>query len=431
MRNFRPIPLRLATAALFAAIALTATSGSASAQSVQAPAASTRVQAALDLLKTDNAWTLEQQETICEIPAPPFMEAERGVEYRKRLEALGLRNVRVDSVGNVIAERPGTGQGPTVVLAGHLDTVFPEGTDVTVKHENGRMSAPGISDDCRGLASVLAVARAMQKAGVQTTGTVYFVGDVGEEGAGNLRGMRYLFGKELAGKVDYFISIDGSGLGLTTRAVGSHRYEVTYRGPGGHSYGAFGIPNPIHAMGRAVARIADLQVPSSPKTTFSVGMVSGGTSVNSIPFSATIQIDMRSEAPASLNALDSQVQTILHEALAEENARWTGQRAARAQLTMEIDTIGIRPANSAQTASSPIVMAATSAAKALGFTARGGASSTDSNIPLSLGIPAITISGGGHGGGSHSLGEWYEDGDSAWLGPQWATLIVTRLAGAK
>jgi len=246
------------------------------------PTSNAKLRAALDILKADNAWTIQQQIELTQIPAPPFKEAARGAEYKKRLEALGLRNVRVDAVGNVIAERKGVGTGPTVVIAGHLDTVFPEGTDVTVKHDGDKLRAPGISDDVRGLAVVLAVARAFEKAGVQTNGTVYFIGNVGEEGPGNLRGTRHLFTTELKGKIDYFISVDGADLDIASRAVGSNRYRVTYKGPGGHSYGAFGIPNPIHALGRAIAGIADIQVPATPKTTFNVGIIQGGTSVNSI-----------------------------------------------------------------------------------------------------------------------------------------------------
>lgn len=417
------------------AMAIAATSGALRAQSLPIPSDHPRVRAALDTIKAQNEWTLSQQISLCEIAAPPFKETRRGAEYVRRLRALGLTNVRVDSVGNVIAERPGSGRGPTVVIAGHLDTVFPEGTDVRVKRNGTRLSGPGIGDDCRGLAVVLAVARAFQQAKVQTNGTVYFIGNVGEEGPGNLRGMRYLFGSSpLKGKIDYFISVDGTGLDVTSRGVGSKRYKVAYKGPGGHSYGAFGIPNPIHALGRAMAEIADLQVPSSPKTTFNVGVIDGGTSVNSIPFEASMEIDMRSESPVSLDSVDASVQQILTSALTRENERWakqTGARAERARLSLVIDTIGIRPANSAQTDSARIVATALSAGRALGFTARPGASSTDSNIPMHLGIPAITIDGGGQGSGAHSLGEWYDDGDRGWLGPQWAALVVASLAGVR
>src|SRR3954470_5107203 len=303
------------------------------------PTSNAKLRAALDVLKADNAWTVQQQIELTQIPAPPFKETARAAEYKKRLEALGLRNVRIDAVGNVIAERKGVGTGPTVVIAGHLDTVFPEGTDVTVKRDGDKLRAPGISDDDRGLAVVLAVARAFEKTGIQTNGTVYFIGNVGEEGPGNLRGTRYLFAKELKGKIDYFISVDGTGLDVASRAVGSYRYRVTYKGPGGHSYGAFGIPNPIHALGRAIAGIADIQVPTTPKTTFNVGIVSGGTSVNSIPFEGSMEVDMRSEDAKSLADVNEKVMRVLRQALDAENARGPGARAAKAKLTMTIDTI--------------------------------------------------------------------------------------------
>jgi tripeptide aminopeptidase len=394
------------------------------------PTTNPRVRAALDLIKADNAWTIQQQIELTQIPSPPFKESVRGADFKRRLEALGLKNVRIDSVGNVIAERRGVGSGPTVVIAGHLDTVFPEGTNVTVKHAGDTLRAPGIGDDDRGLAVVLAVVRAFEKSGVQTSGTVYFVGDVGEEGPGNLRGMRHLFGKELKGKVNYFISVDDSGLGIASRAVGSNRYRVTYKGPGGHSYGAFGIPNPIHALGRAIAGISDIQVPTTPKTTFNVGVIQGGTSVNSISGNASMEVDMRSEDAASLATVNMKVQKILHDALAAENARWTGSRAAAAKLTMIIDTIGIRPTG-AQADGAPIVQTALGAAKALGFTSATSASSTDANWPISLGIPAIRIGGGGLAEGAHSLGEWYQDGPTGYVGVQWAALIVAALAGVK
>jgi tripeptide aminopeptidase len=392
------------------------------------PITNSKVRAALDMIKSDNAWTIQQQIELTQIPAPPFKETVRGLEFKKRLEALGLRTVRIDSAGNVIAERKGVGSGPTVVIAGHLDTVFPEGTDVSVKQDGDKLRAPGIGDDDRGLAVVLAVARAFEKTGIQTGGTIYFVGDVGEEGPGNLRGMRQLFTKELKGKVDYFISVDDAGLGIASRAVGSHRYRISYKGPGGHSYGAFGIPNPIHALGRAISAIADIQVPSTPKTTFNVGVIEGGTSVNSISGSASMEVDMRSEDPASLAAVDTKVQRIIRSALAAENGRWTSAAAAKARLTLTVDTIGIRPTGS-QLDAAPIVQSAIASGKALGFTASTTASSTDANLPISLGIPAIRINGGGTSEGAHSLGEWYSDGPTGYVGVQWAALIVATLAG--
>lgn len=397
------------------------------AQTVQLADRHPAVTGALDAIRQDNAWTVAQQISICEIPAPPFKEAVRAEEFRRRLAALGLTGARIDSEGNVIAERPGTGAGPRVLISAHLDTVFPEGTDVTVTRTGTRLAGPGIGDDCRGLAVLLQLVKAMQDAGIQTTGDVTFVGTVGEEGEGNLRGVRHLFEAGSAGRIDYFISVDGAGFGLTTGAVGSHRYRVSYEGPGGHSYGAFGMPNPIHALGRAMAKIADLPVPATPRTTFNVGVISGGTSVNSIAFSAAMDVDLRSESQEELDRLDTKLRAALAEALAEERARWP---ASRQPLTLTIEEIGRRPAGM-QPDSAYIVRTALAAARALDTPTRTNVSSTDSNVPISLGVPAITIDGGGRGGGAHSLGEWYDDGDEGWRGPQWALLIVTALAGVR
>ncbi|HPV73891.1 MAG: M20/M25/M40 family metallo-hydrolase [Gemmatimonadetes bacterium] len=392
-------------------------------QPATVPADHPAVKAALAAIQRDNAWTLEQQVSICEIPAPPFKEEKRGLEMKRRFEALGLP-VAIDSIGNVIATRKGTGNGPTVAIAGHLDTVFPEGTNVAVKKEGTKMTAPGIGDDCRGLATILAVARAMQDAKIQTPGTILFIANVGEEGPGNLRGMRYLFRKPPQ-KIDYFISVDGTGLGLTTGGVGSHRYLIQYTGPGGHSYGAFGMANPIHAMGRAIAKISEFRVPKEPKTTFNVGIVSGGTSVNTISPLGAMEVDMRSESPVELAKVDAKFKTALAEALREENARWPG---ARDTVSLKITDMGVRPAAQVNDTSF-IARTALTAGKSLGFTAPTGASSTDSNIPMSLGIPAITIDGGGEGKGAHSITESYDDGKEGFKGPQWALLIVSALTG--
>ena len=385
------------------------------------------LKAALDQIKADNAWTLEQQRTICIIPAPPFKEQVRGIEMSKRLSALGLRDVRTDAEGNVIAERPGSGSGPLVVLSAHLDTVFPEGTDVTVKTEGTRMKGPGIGDDCRGLAVILAVARALNAQKVHTRGTILFIATVGEEGPGDLRGVRALFRGPLKDRITHFISVDGTGLSLAHRGVGSHRYKVRFIGPGGHSFGAFGMPNPAHAMGRAIARIADIHTPAKPKTTFNVGVLSGGTSVNSIPFEVAMEVDMRSESAAALNTVDAQIRRAIATAVTEERARWPNSKVA---LDVKIDTMGIRAASESQTDQTPIVKTALDAAVALGD-ARPipHAGSTDSNIPLSMNIPAITIGGGGLGTGGHSLGEAYDDGPQGWKGPQWVALVVTTLVG--
>ena len=390
---------------------------------LQVPTDHPAVQRALEYLQTSEPETLDEQASICEIAAPPFHEAERAEEYGRRLAAVGLEDVRVDAEGNAIGERPGVGDGPTVVLSAHLDTVFPPGTDVTVTREGELLSGPGIGDDCRGLTVVLAVARAMQEVELETEGTIIFVGTVGEEGVGDLRGVKHLFGDELEGRVDYFISIDGTGLGITHRAVGSHRYEVTFKGPGGHSYGAFGMPNPIHALGRAIAKIADFQVPRQPRVTFNVGLVEGGTSVNSIAYETTMTVDMRSESVEELGEIDSRFREAVQAALDEENGRWESD----VQLEVEIVSIGVRPAGQTP-ADSATVRVAVQAVEILGFEARLGGGSTDSNIPMSLGIPAVTIDGGGAGGGAHSLDESFDTTDSH-IGTQWALLLALTLAG--
>jgi acetylornithine deacetylase/succinyl-diaminopimelate desuccinylase-like protein len=262
-------------------LALLAGASRLAAQAVPVPMNNPAVTAALEMIRKDSAWTLDQQVSICEIPAPPFKESVRAAEMVKRFKDHNLANVRIDAEGNVIGERDGAGSGPTVVLSGHLDTVFPEGTDVKVTRQGTLFKGPGIGDDCRGLATLLAVARAVDQAKVPFPGKILFVATVGEEGPGNLRGVRALF-KSPPEKIDFFISVDGTGLGLTTGAVGSHRYKVEFQNNGGHSFGAFGMPAPIHAMGRAIAKIGDFKVPARPKTTFNVGIVSGGTSVNTI-----------------------------------------------------------------------------------------------------------------------------------------------------
>ena len=411
-------------------LALAPSAARAQAAAPSGPSASSahdrRLRAALEILKRDNAWTLAQQVSLCEIPAPPFKEARRAAAFRDRLRALGLVRVRIDGEGNAIGELPGTGNGPLVVLAGHLDTVFPETTNVKTRRVGTRIYGPGIGDDCRGLAAVLAVARAFKLANVRLPGTVMFVGDVGEEGQGDLRGVRHLYATEGARRLDYFVSVDGAGSGLTTRAVGSRRYRVTYSGAGGHSYGDFGVPNPLHALGRAVAKIGDMQVPATPRTTFNVGIVRGGTSVNSIAAEASFDLDLRSESAEALAQVDARARQIMRDALDEEHARWPGA-AARSRLTLRVDTIGSRAAGT-QPDSARIVRTALEAAATLGLSPRSGASSTDANVPIGLGRPGITIDGGGTGGGSHSPEEWYEDGPRGWLGPQWAALIVSSLA---
>ena len=385
-----------------------------------------RVRQALAYAARTEPRTIDEQVAICEIEAPPFKEARRAADFRRRMEAAGLRNVRIDSVGNVIGERPGEPGQPVIVISGHLDTVFPEGTDVRVRREGTLLHGPGIGDDCRGLAVVLAVARALDHAQIRTRGTVLFVGTVGEEGAGNLRGVRHLFEKELRGRVTHFISVDDTGYEMTKDAVGSYRYRVAYRGPGGHSYSSFGMPNPVHALGRAIARISDFQVPADPKVTFSVGVVEGGTSVNAIAAEASMLVDMRSVAPAALDSLDRRFHAAVRQAVDEENARWP---ASTVRLTVDVERTGTRPAGT-QPADAPIVRAARAAGQRLGFEPNVTASSTDANIPMSLGIPSLTIGAGGKGEGAHSLAESW-DSQGSEKGTQWVLLLVLGLAGVR
>jgi acetylornithine deacetylase/succinyl-diaminopimelate desuccinylase-like protein len=261
----------------------------------------------------------------------------------------------------------------------------------------------------------------MVKGNVQTPGTITFVGDVGEEGLGDLRGVKYLFREGMKGQIDRFVSVDGTGLGLTHIGVGSLRYRVTFKGPGGHSFGAFGMVNPIHALGRAMARISDFQVPTEPKTTFNVGRIGGGTSVNAIPYEAWMEVDMRSSDQASLQSVDAKFHKAVDDAVADENARW-GSR----QLTVEKTLVGDRPAGRTQ-ANAPIVTAAVSVTKALNLPVSLDEGSTDSNIPMNMGIPAITIDGGGRGRGAHALDESFDSTD-LWQGTQRALLLAIALA---
>ena len=380
------------------------------------------VRAALDAARAFEGRTIADQVRYCEVPAPPFNEAARAALLSREFTALGLQQVRTDRAGNVLGERPGAGDRPRLVVASHLDTVFPEGTDVQVSRTGSLLRGPGIGDNCRGLAVLVAIVRALAEGKVQTQGPITFVANVGEEGLGDLRGMKVLFGETLKGRVDRFVSIDGGGLHVTNVSVGSLRYRVTFKGPGGHSFGAFGLANPAAALGRAMARIADFQVPRQPRTTFNIGRIGGGTSVNAIPFEAWMEVDLRSSDAAALKDLDDRLQAAIDAAVREENARWgrPGVISAAKEL------VGDRPAGSIP-AESPIVAAARAAGAALGLSIPLGEGSTDANVPMSLGIPAITIGGGGRGADAHALSESFDTTD-AWQGTQHALLVTIALA---
>src|SRR6266566_2634659 len=390
----------------------------------QAILANPKVIKTFEDIKADDDTAFAEQKRITEIPAPPYKEHVRAEYYLNRFQELGLKDAFIDTEGNVIALRKGSGDGrPKLVVSAHLDTVFPEGTDVAVKEGDGAVRAPGIGDDSRGLAAMLSLIKSINANGIATVGDVMFVGTVGEEELGNLRGVKALFRDHA--DIDGFISIDGLGITrVVNQGTGSHRYEMIFKGPGGHSFQEFGLPSAIHAMGRAVAKISDLQTPSDPKTTFTVGTVSGGTSVNAIAAEARMAVDMRSNSTEELLKLEARLLDQVKQSVADENARWTSDK-----LTLEIKLIGDRPAGIVAM-DSPIVQATQRAVAAI---ARGprvtfAGSSTDSNMAMSLGIPAVTIGGGGEGGNWHSRNEWYKP-VNAWYGPQNALLTVLILTG--
>jgi tripeptide aminopeptidase len=380
------------------------------------------IKSALEAVRRNEPHFVDEQIRICEIAAPPFHEQERGRELEHLFKEAGLENVRIDAVGNVIGVRPGAAAHPNVVFAAHLDTVFPEGTDVHVKREGTLLRGPGIGDDCRGLVTLLGTIRALREANVKTPGTITFVADVGEEGLGDLRGTKNLFDDSLRGQIDKFVSIDGTGLSVTNVGVGSYRYRTTFKGPGGHSFGSFGMANPIQAMGRAIAKIDAFEVPATPRTTFNVGRVGGGTSVNAIPFECWMEVDMRSSDKTSLEAVNSKFKAAIAQAIEEENKRWNNRGA----VSVSNEIVGVRPAGSTSP-DSAIVITATAVSKLFGFSGRLGEGSTDANVPMSRNIPSITIGGGGVGMGAHSASETYDTKDS-WVGTQRALLLAVALA---
>jgi acetylornithine deacetylase/succinyl-diaminopimelate desuccinylase-like protein len=351
---------------------------------------------------------VEETVELAEIPAPPFKEKARAEAFMAKLETLGLTEVEMDAAGNVMGLRRGTGPagGPVVVLAAHLDTVFPEGVDVKVRREGTRLHAPGVGDDTHALAVALAYIRALDAGAITTKKDILFVGDVGEEGPGDLRGMRHLFGKgRYRDRIAAFLSMDGSDASRVIHgAVGSHRYRVTFRGPGGHSYGAFGLVNPMAALGTTIVEMNRIRTPAEPRTTYMTSVVGGGVSVNSIPDNVWLEVDMRSESPAELARLDAKFHAIVTAAVDAENA---ARATYRGRITADVESIGQRPAG-ATPADAPIVRLTAAAVRAAGYAPRLGASSTDSNIPISLGVPAVTIGSGGTGGRAHSLDEWID-----------------------
>jgi tripeptide aminopeptidase len=388
--------------------------------------ATPHVARALRFFETNAEAITEEQIRICSIPASPFGEQERAEYLSRKFSELGLSEVEIDEEGNCIGLLQGASRSPLMVVSAHLDTVFAAGTNFNVVRRENKLFAPGIADDGCGLAALMAIAQAIQLERIRIEGSILFVGTVGEEGEGNLRGVRHLFTTgRWAKHVDSFLSFDGPGLDrITNRALGSHRYRVEVTGPGGHSWGDFGLPNPVHAIGRAISRLAAYPAPKEPRTTFNVGRIEGGRSVNAIPSEASMEVDLRSAAEAELQRLDAFFRRAMKDAVDEENAR---RRAGDPLLKLKVDLIGERPTGETP-AASPLVETAIEATKLLGVEPRLDQASTDSNLPISLGIPAITLGAGGSSAFSHSLDEWY-DPRGRDLGLKRGLLVILGMVG--
>lgn len=344
--------------------------------------------------------------TLTEIPSPPFKEEKRAAAYEEMFRALGLEDVQRDGIGNVTGLRRGRGNGPIVVAAAHLDTVFPEGTDVKVRREGTKLFAPGVGDDTRGLATLLAFIRALDAGGIETEQDILFVGDVGEEGKGDLRGVRYLFTENAyRERIASFFTFDGiETQDLVTAGVGSYRYKVTFKGPGGHSLGAFGTVNPAYALGSFLVGMSKIEVPGDPRSSYCASTFQGGTSVNAIPEEVWTEIDLRSESAEVLSRVDGEVKALIEAAVAGENARGD---TTNGEISVELTQIGNRPAGTTAH-NTTIVEASVAAIKAYGFEPAFSASSTDANIPMAHGVPAVKFGHGGAGGRAHTVDEWID-----------------------
>ena len=393
---------------------------------IRAVAARPEVRRALALVRTLERTAEATLIELTQIPAPPFRETERARRFAQLLRAAGLVDVAVDAPGNVIARRAGTAGRETVAMVAHLDTVFPPGTDVTVRRRGDRLHAPGIGDDTRGLVLLLIVAEALNRARVRTRADILFVGSVGEEGLGDLRGVRHLF-RPGGPRIDQFIAIDGgSDEEVVNRALGSRRYRVTITGPGGHSWGDFGLANPAHALARSIDyfdRAASAVTGIGMSASYGVGRIGGGTSVNSVPREAWAEVDIRSTDPDRLDRLDSALESSVARAVEEINRT----RDRGAPLAAELDVIGDRPSGVVDPRA-PLVRHALAATRYLGLQARLGVASTDANLPIARGVPAVALSRGGVGGGAHSIDEWWAP-RNAHVGTQRALLLLVASAG--
>jgi tripeptide aminopeptidase len=387
---------------------------------VQAVRATSAFAAARAVIHDTDSATIQDMLDATQIAAPTGAEAERGQWFTRRLAEYGL-SARTDEVGNVCAISPAAAADePWVVIASHLDTVFAAGTPLDVRSDGGRLLAPGISDNSRGLAALLAIARALHVAGWPTRAPIAFVATVGEEGAGDLRGAKHFVARE-SQRIGTFIALDGAGATRIIHAgVGSRRLRITFRGPGGHSWSDFGNANMIHATSSAIAELAELPLQETPRTTLSVGRMGGGTSVNAIPAETWFELDLRSEALPPLQQLEEAVRDVLRRTVAAQGGAGRG-------VSCDIEVFGDRPAG-ATDPQHPLVRLAQDATRALGDVPQLTSSSTDANVPMAAGIPAIAIGAGGDAGGTHTLQEWYENEGGA-AGVERALLIAMGAAG--
>jgi tripeptide aminopeptidase len=380
-----------------------------------------KIQAAFESIKKQEARNRKDLIMLTEIEAPPFMEEVRAKVFANMLKEAGADSVWIDKVGNVLALRKGKDRKRTIALDAHLDTVFPKGTDVKVKSKGDTLYAPGIGDDTRALVVIASILRTMEETGIETQANILFTGSVGEEGLGDLRGVKNLFTED-SPKIDSWISIDGGDIDrVNIMGLGSYRYRVTFKGPGGHSWGAFGLANPQHALGSAIHNFtlaADEYTKTGAKTSYNVGRIGGGTSVNSIAFESWMEIDMRSESPERLNHIDGILKSSIQKALAEQNSI----KRIGPDLTVEIQKIGDRPSGEL-TEDLPLIQRTMASVKYFGEEPRITRGSTNANIPIAKGIPAVTIGRGGKGGNAHSLKEWWLDVDG-YKAIQFALLTV-------
>lgn len=366
-----------------------------------------QIQKAFQSIAAQKKRNREELIMLTEIPAPPFMETKRGIRFASMLKEAGIDSIWTDKVGNVIGLRKGKKRNRTVAFDAHLDTVFPLETDVKVKIKGDTLFAPGIGDNTQGVVMIVSVLRALEEANIETEADVLFIGSVGEEGLGDLRGVKHLF-TDQSPRIDSWIAIDGGGMDyLRTMGLGSYRYRVTFKGPGGHSWGAFGLANPQHALGSAIhyfSKAADKFTRTGARTSYNVGRIGGGTSVNSIAFESWMEIDMRSEIPENLNLVDSLLKASVQQALLEHNA----MKRMGPALTVEIKKIGDRPSGELPE-TLPLIQRAMASVAYFGASPKVGRGSTNSNTPIAKGIPAVTLGRGGKGGNAHALNEWWLD----------------------